>query len=315
MPHAYFMEKALQCAFSKIGITSPNPPVGAVIADNEQILSCGGTQPFGCDHAEIHALSKADMVPPSARMYVTLEPCCHYGKTPPCTNAIIESGITDVYIGTIDPNPLVSGKGIKALQDAGVRVTILEEYGDACRELIRPFYTLIQKKRPHILHKSAMTLDGCTATRTKDSKWITSSDARALVHRLRSLVDAVIIGKGTYLNDNPSLNVRQTDLAAPVRFSGERSWFMETLASADFGVRKENPLRVIIGGPNDFKNANVFFDENYLIFCRQKDSCRSLPAYVDPNRIIDLTVDSAVDSVYTVVAMLRKMGMMYCMIE
>lgn len=315
MPHAYYMEKALSCAFSRIGITSPNPPVGAVIACNDDVIAVGVTMPYGGDHAEICALKQAGTLPSDSRMYVTLEPCCHFGQTPPCTEAIIRSGIRDVYVGTIDPNPVVSGKGVQALRDAGIRVTLMHEYDAACRELIRPFATLIHKKRPHVVHKAAMTLDGCTATKSGNSQWITSPDARALVHRYRSIVDAVIIGKGTYLSDNPTLSVRQTDIHNAVLLSGAESWYLKTLTQDQFPVRKENPLRVVIGRVDDLTNRNLFYDDNYLVFCSGNMQECVIPEYVNRSHIIELTSDSNPSMLYEVMQHLKNLGILYCMLE
>ncbi len=315
MPHSYLMEKALECAFSRIGITSPNPPVGAVIASGKTVLAVGGTQPYGYDHAEITALKQLKQIPSDACMYVTLEPCCHFGKTPPCTNAIIASGIKKVFVGTIDPNPLVSGKGVEALRNAGISVTLMREYEYACRELIRPFTTLITKKRPHVLHKAAMTLDGCTATRTKDSKWITSNDSRAVVHRFRSLVDAVIIGKGTYATDDPSLNVRQTEVTEKIGLTPSKSWYIRKVTDTDFPVRKESPLRVIVGRPDDFSNRNVFFDDNYIIFCADDSKVCALPDYVKEEKMCYVSVSDRKDLVPLMMEKLMGLGVMSCMLE
>jgi diaminohydroxyphosphoribosylaminopyrimidine deaminase/5-amino-6-(5-phosphoribosylamino)uracil reductase len=315
MSHSAFMEKALDIAFSRIGLTSPNPPVGAVIVNNGEVIASGGTQPYGKDHAEVAALKQLSAVPPASSMYVTLEPCCHYGKTPPCTNAIINSGIKKVFIGAIDPNPLVSGKGIQSLKQAGIHVKILDEYTYAAQEIIRPFSTLILKGRPHILHKSAMTLDGCTASRTRDSKWISSEDERALVHRMRSIVDAVIIGKGTYIADNPTLNVRQTGIKNETMISGKKSWYVNELITSDFSVRKETPLRVIIGKPDDFSNKNLFFDDNYLIFCYGESKTCAIPDYINEKNICDLDIESKDEMLPAIMGELKNRGVMFCMLE
>lgn len=207
MEHEQFMARALQLAELGRGKTSPNPMVGAVIVRNGRIVGEGYHQKAGTPHAEVNALRDAGEEAHGAVMYVTLEPCCHYGRTPPCTKAIIKAGIKEVVVGTTDPNPLVSGKGIKVLKDAGIRVVVgvLEKEARLQNE---SFIKYINTKCPFVTLKAAISLDGKVATRTGDSKWITGEEARVLVHRMRAINDAIMVGIGTVLADDPLLTVR-----------------------------------------------------------------------------------------------------------
>ena len=216
MEEKYFI-RAMELAENGRGKTSPNPFVGAVIVKNNEIVGEGFTQPYGQDHAEIQALKQAAEKAKDAEMYVTLEPCAHQGKTPPCADAIIESGIKKVYVGIIDPNELVNGKGVAKLKDAGIEV----ETGIMAKEVRRQleyYLTFIKEKRPFVIMKNAVSLDGKIATEEGFSKWITGADARRKVHLIRSELDAIITGLGTIINDNPMLNVRiDGDYKSPVR--------------------------------------------------------------------------------------------------
>ena len=201
------MKRALELAQKGIGYTSPNPLVGAVIVKDGKIIGEGYHEIFGGNHAEINAFKNATEDVRGATMYVTLEPCSHYGKTPPCANAIVEKGIKKVVIGLKDPNPLVSGNGIKILEDNGIEVIsgVLEEEG---RKLNEIFLKYITTKLPFCIMKTAMTLDGKIAAYTGDSKWITGELSRNYVHKLRHRVSGIMVGIGTILKDDPLLNTR-----------------------------------------------------------------------------------------------------------
>ena len=203
----FFMKKALKEAYKGIGRTSPNPAVGAVIVRNGKVIGKGYHHKAGNPHAEIEAIMSAGNMTTGARMYVTLEPCNHYGKTPPCTEAIIKSGVTSIVVGTTDPNPKVAGGGCEYLSMHGLEVKkgVLK---DECEEVIEQFSVNVLKKRPFIALKSAVTLDGWTATSSGDSKWISNERSRNYVHRLRNIYDAVMIGVGTVLTDDPQLTCR-----------------------------------------------------------------------------------------------------------
>jgi diaminohydroxyphosphoribosylaminopyrimidine deaminase / 5-amino-6-(5-phosphoribosylamino)uracil reductase len=204
------MKMALELAEKGIGYTNPNPLVGAVIVKDGRIIGEGYHEVYGSSHAEVNAFKNASEDVTGATMYVTLEPCSHYGNTPPCAKAIVEKGIKKVIIGLKDPNPLVSGRGIKILQDSGIEVAagILEEEG---RKLNEIFLKYITTKLPFCIMKTAMTLDGKIATCTGDSKWITGELSRKYVHQLRHRVAGIMVGIGTVLADDPMLNTRLED--------------------------------------------------------------------------------------------------------
>lgn len=202
-----YMQRAFELAELARGRCSPNPFVGAVIVKNDTIIGEGFTQPYGSDHAEVQAIKHCTESCRDAEMYITLEPCSHYGKTPPCAKAIIESGIKSVYIGITDPNPLVKGKGIQMLKDAGITVEtgFLE---DVITRQLEYYLTYITRQKPFVILKSAISLDGRIAAQDGSSRWISGTESRQKTHELRQEVDAIITGIGTVLKDNPLLNVR-----------------------------------------------------------------------------------------------------------
>ncbi|MFM9074932.1 MAG: bifunctional diaminohydroxyphosphoribosylaminopyrimidine deaminase/5-amino-6-(5-phosphoribosylamino)uracil reductase RibD [Bacteroidota bacterium] len=216
--HELYMRRAIELARNGAGSVSPNPMVGCVIVHQNRIIGEGWHQRFGGPHAEVEAIRsvKEKHLLPEAVLYVSLEPCAHHGKTPPCADLIIGHSIQEVVIGTIDPNPLVGGKGAALLEEAGIQVTsgVLEQ---DCRELNKRFITRMEKKRPWILLKWAETGDGFIARSDGSSKWISNSSSRQLVHKLRSEVDAVLVGAGTAATDDPALTVREWQGRNPVR--------------------------------------------------------------------------------------------------
>jgi diaminohydroxyphosphoribosylaminopyrimidine deaminase / 5-amino-6-(5-phosphoribosylamino)uracil reductase len=220
MKSKIFFSEALKLANSVKGNTSPNPAVGCVIEKNNCIVGMGATKKSGGDHAEIVALKDAGKKCKGASLYVTLEPCVDYPhkKTPSCSQAIINAGIKEVFIGMTDPNPKVNGNGIRQLKEAGIEVQLIDEYQKEIRELNEDFFKFIRTGLPFVYAKAAMTLDGNIASKDGNSKWISSKESRALVHGLRNKVDAVLVGVGTVLADNPHLNVRLAEkIKDPVR--------------------------------------------------------------------------------------------------
>ena len=207
-----WMSRALDLADLARGRTSPNPPVGAVVVRDGVVVGEGFTQPPGGPHAEVVALRQAGELTRGATLYVTLEPCCTFGRTPPCCRAVIAAGIAEVHVATLDPNPLVDGGGCAALEAAGVRVHV-GEGAERARSYIDGFRSLISTGRPFVVAKWAMSLDGKIAAPTGDSKWISSAESRARVHELRDTVDAVIVGVNTALADDPALTVRLPETA------------------------------------------------------------------------------------------------------
>ena len=212
-----FMREALRLAERGRGSTRPNPVVGALLVKNAKVLARGFHRRAGLPHAEIEALSQLGMRAKGATLYVTLEPCCHQGRTGPCTEAILRSGVRRVVVGCCDENPLVSGRGIALLRQAGLRV----DAGclkDECRRQNRAFFTWIRNKRPWVTLKVAATLDGCIGDRQEkhrrgNQRWITGSAARQEAHTLRAQHDAILVGVGTVITDNPRLTVRSSDKA------------------------------------------------------------------------------------------------------
>ena len=211
-----YMLQAIQLAKQGEGWTNPNPMVGAVIVKNGRIIGKGYHKKCGELHAERNAIASLTESAEGATIYVTLEPCCHYGKTPPCTEAIIEQKIKRVVIGSRDPNPKVSGKGIKMLREAGIEV--IEDFmREECDRLNPVFFHYITTKTPYVVMKYAMTLDGKIATKKGASKWITGEAARAEVQHMRHRYMGIMAGIGTVLADDPMLNVRVEGWKSPVR--------------------------------------------------------------------------------------------------
>jgi diaminohydroxyphosphoribosylaminopyrimidine deaminase/5-amino-6-(5-phosphoribosylamino)uracil reductase len=218
-----YMEQALSLAGLALGQVSPNPAVGAVIVKDGKVVGQGYTQPPGSAHAEIVALEQAGDAARGSVMYVTLEPCCHQGRTPPCTEAIVAAGVAEVHMSMLDPDAVVSGKGEEELRRRGIK-TYVGEQEEAARKLNEAYIKHRTTGIPFVTAKYAMSLDGKIATRSGDSRWISNAASRRYVHSLRHINDAVIVGVNTVLTDDPQLTCR----------CGERG-----------GVVKEQPLRVI----------------------------------------------------------------------
>jgi len=219
-----YMEQALSLARLALGQASPNPAVGAVIVKGGEVVGEGYTHPPGLDHAEIAALKQAGNRARGGVMYVTLEPCCHHGRTPPCTQAIIKAGIAELHVATLDVNPVVLGRGKDELERAGVRVQVGEREAEA-KQINEAYARFITAGVPFITVKFAMSLDGKIATRSGDSRWISGELARKRVHSLRYMADAVMAGVGTVLVDDPRLTAR---------------------CCGSGGLLKKQPLRVIV---------------------------------------------------------------------
>lgn len=213
---AQFMERALELARCGEGRTAPNPPVGAVLVRAGAIVGAGFHPAAGQPHAEILALRAAGSLACGADLYVTLEPCCHQGRTGPCTEALIAAGVRRVVYGVVDPNPRVAGQGLARLCAAGIEVEA-GPLADECRRLIAPFAKALRSGLAHVTLKAAITLDGRTATSLGESQWISCAESRDLVHRLRDRSDAVLVGAGTVLADNPRLTARLPGGRNPVR--------------------------------------------------------------------------------------------------
>ena len=222
-----YMEQALSLARLALGQASPNPAVGAVVVRDDVIVGQGYTQPPGSHHAEVLALQQAGEQARGSVMYVTLEPCCHYGRTPPCSQAIIAAGITEVHLAMLDVNPLVSGRGKDELERAGIKVYVGEHEAEA-NEINEAYTRFITAGMPFVTAKFAISLDGKIATRRGDSRWISGSEARKYVHNLRYTADAIMAGVNTVLVDDPHLTCR--------------------CGGGKGGTARKQPLRVIVDG-------------------------------------------------------------------
>ena len=211
-----FMMECIALAEKGGGYVSPNPMVGAVLVKRGKVIGRGYHKRFGDSHAEVNAIRSAKQSVRGATLYVNLEPCNYFGKTPPCTDLIIESGISEVIIGSKDPNPIVRGKGIQQLRKAGIKVEVgvLE---NECKKLNESFEKYTTKGLPFVTLKIAQTLDGKIAYKTGNSKWITNPTSRKLVHHFRSRYDAVLVGARTVIKDNPKLTVRDAEGRNPLR--------------------------------------------------------------------------------------------------
>lgn len=221
-----YMKQALSLARLALGQASPNPAVGAVIVKDNAVIGLGYTQPPGSWHAEIMALNQAGEEARGSVMYVTLEPCCHYGRTPPCTKAIIAAGINEVHMAMIDPNPIVFGKGKSELEAAGIKVHV-GELEEEAQQLNEAYTKHITTGIPFVIAKFAMSLDGKIATKSGDSKWISGSESRQYLHNLRYTSDAIMAGVNTVVADDPQLTAR---------------------CHATGGTSRKQPLRVIVDG-------------------------------------------------------------------
>ncbi|WP_321279603.1 bifunctional diaminohydroxyphosphoribosylaminopyrimidine deaminase/5-amino-6-(5-phosphoribosylamino)uracil reductase RibD [Marinifilum fragile] len=202
-----YMHRAYELAKKGVGRVSPNPLVGAVIVKDDKIIGEGYHEFYGGPHAEVNAFRSAKESVEGATMYVTLEPCSHYGKTPPCAEAIVKNKIGRVIIGMLDPNPLVAGRGVKILEENGIEV----DFGYMCEELTemnRTFLKFIQSKTPYVVMKTAMTLDGKIASKTGDSRWVSNEKSRAKVHELRNELAGIMVGVDTVIADDPMLTTR-----------------------------------------------------------------------------------------------------------
>lgn len=234
-----YIRKTLELAKKGMGWTNPNPLVGAVLVKNGKIISSGFHKKFGDPHAEVEALKNFKNAPPDAALYVNLEPCSYFGKTPSCIDLIIKTGIKKVVVAATDPNPKVNGRGIKKLKQAGIEIVsgVLEK---EARKINEAFFTFHQKKRPFVAIKFAASLDGKIATYTKDSKWITNEKSRQFARKLRGEYQAVVVGINTVILDNPRLGAREKGL--------------------------KDPLRIILGPKLKIpKDSQVLRDDNYLI--------------------------------------------------
>lgn len=295
-----YMQRAIELAKKGAGFVNPNPMVGCVIVKNDIIIGEGYHELYGGFHAERNALTKNVADFKDATLYVTLEPCCHHGKTPPCTDIIIEKGIRKVVVGLLDPNPLVAGKGISILQNAGIDVvTGVEE--EKIRELNKVFLKYIKTKRPYVLLKTAMTLDGKIASHTGDSKWITNEKSRQLVHKLRSEMMGIVAGIGTVTADDPMLNCRYEGQQTSAKVHQPIRIIVDTKASISLDsqiVKSAKDYRTILAVSGENTRMSVFQEKlemlksfNVEILC-----CDEKDGHVDINDLMNKLGANGIDS-------------------
>jgi diaminohydroxyphosphoribosylaminopyrimidine deaminase/5-amino-6-(5-phosphoribosylamino)uracil reductase len=272
--HEKYINRCIELAKNGLGTTYPNPLVGSVIVYEDKIIGEGWHKKAGEPHAEVNAINsvKDRTLLSRATIYVSLEPCSHFGKTPPCSDLIIFHKIPNVVIGTIDPNEKVAGKGIKKLMEAGANVTIgiLEK---KCHDLNKRFFTFHNKKRPYIILKWAETADGFIAPIAKDEQkpiWITNKHSRQLVHKWRTEEQAILVGTKTVLDDNPSLNARDFSGNNPVRIVLDKSGKIDAKFNVKFNVKDNNIKTIFITEKDDFQTTEnciyekCLFDENLI---------------------------------------------------
>ncbi len=251
------MQRAVELAREAVGSTSPNPPVGAVLVRDGRVVGEGRTQPPGGLHAEAEALLMAGDAARGAALYVTLEPCAHHGRTPPCADALVEAGVASVHVAAMDPAPHTAGRGVEHLREAGIPVTVDDGSSEA-QQLVEAFAKHVNTGLPFVVAKFAMSLDGKTASRSGDSRWISNETSRREAHRLRAEADAVMVGIGTALADDPLLTVR--DAPPPVR---------------------GQPLRVVVdsAGRLPANAAMLSAEGTTLVAVASSEAARSVEAY------------------------------------
>jgi diaminohydroxyphosphoribosylaminopyrimidine deaminase / 5-amino-6-(5-phosphoribosylamino)uracil reductase len=249
-----YIQLALEIAKKGIGEVSPNPLVGCILVKDDRIIGAGYHEKFGANHAEINAIENAKEPVDGGTLFINLEPCSHYGKTPPCVDKIIEQKIKRVVIGTLDMNPLVSGNGVKKLKSAGidVKVGVLEK---ECINLNKFFFKYITNKIPYISLKAAQTLDGKIADSKGGSQWISSMQSRKFVHQLRANYDAVLVGAGTVDKDDPALTVRLADGRNPRRIILDGSLTLKT--DKKLFARNNDHKTIVVTSRNNEKKRKV----------------------------------------------------------
>ena len=284
-----YMKMALELAQKGMGFTAPNPMVGAVIVKNGRIIGQGYHRKYGGLHAEREALAACTEEPKGASIYVTLEPCCHYGKQPPCVNAILEAGIRRVIIGSSDPNPLVAGKGIRILKDHGIEVTenILKE---ECDKLNEAFFYYIQNKKPYVVMKYAMTMDGKIAAYTGESKWVTGEAARIHVQEQRLKYTGIMVGVGTVLADDPMLTCRLENSRNPVRIICD-SHLRTPLTSKIVRTAETIPTILASSSKDQQKIKNYEELGCQVLYVPEKNG------HIDLNRLMELLGAAKIDSI------------------
>ncbi|WP_079477874.1 bifunctional diaminohydroxyphosphoribosylaminopyrimidine deaminase/5-amino-6-(5-phosphoribosylamino)uracil reductase RibD [Halobacillus salinus] len=287
-----YMALAIQMAKETVGQTSPNPAVAAIVVRDNQIVGMGVHVKAGEPHAEVHALSMAGEKAKGAEIYVTLEPCSHYGKTPPCSKAVIDAGIKRVIIASHDPNPKVAGKGVEWMKSEGLEVQegVLKQEADALNET---FFHYIEKKEPYVRLKIAMSLDGKIATASGESQWITGEAARLDGHAYRHQSDAILVGINTVLEDNPSLTTRiEGGGNHPVRVVLDTH--LKTPPSSKLIQQQEAPTWIFVGSEVEEHKKEALSAYPHVSIIEQPDSpldVQEVLAYLGEQNITSLLVE------------------------
>lgn len=294
MTDEYYMKKAVQLAKKGYGHTAPNPLVGAVIVKNDKIIGQGWHKAYGQEHAERNAIASCSQSADGAVLYVTLEPCCHYGKQPPCTDAVIKSGIRRVVIGSQDPNPLVNGRGSDILRSHGISVTegvCMKE----CRRLNEPFFHFITTHTPYVVLKYAMTLDGKISFAPGEKCRITGFESRRYVHRLRGRYTAVMVGSGTVKSDNPKLTCRIPSGRNPVRIICDSSLSIPLTSYVVQSAGNENGrARTLIATCcTDTRRQKPYIESGCEILTVECDES----GHVNLNSLMHILADMNIDSI------------------
>jgi diaminohydroxyphosphoribosylaminopyrimidine deaminase/5-amino-6-(5-phosphoribosylamino)uracil reductase len=284
-----WMRRALELAERGRGSVEPNPLVGAVVVRDGAPVGEGWHQRYGGPHAEVHALEAAGEAAREAMLYVTLEPCCHHGKTPPCTDAVIRAGVRRVVAAMLDPFPQVAGRGADQLRAAGIDVDVGVCEAEA-RELNAPYLTLLREGRPYVHAKWAMSLDGKIATRGGDSKWISGRTSRELVHRLRGRVDAILVGAGTVQADDPLLTARPPGPRLPARIVLSSSGTLPPGCQL-LGTLDESPLMVATRAGKGVELRNAGCEVLELPEQDGRPSVRALLTELGRRRMTNLLVE------------------------
>lgn len=290
--HEKYMKIAIELAKKGRGKVNPNPLVGATIVKNSKIIGKGYHKCYGNEHAEMNAINNATEDVEGSTMYVTLEPCCHYGNTPPCVDEIIKRRVSRVVIGHLDPNPIVSGKGVKKLVQNNIEV-VIDVLQDECKLMNEVFIKYITQKIPFTIMKNAMSLDGKIATSYGESKWISSQPSRKRVHKLRSEVTAIMVGVDTVIKDNPNLTCRWIEGKNPIRVIVDSN----LRTPVECNLVKDNIARTIIATTNnsDYEKINKLKAEGVeILIIDEKDGrvdLKKLMIYLGNLRIDSLLIE------------------------
>ncbi|MDD6795784.1 MAG: bifunctional diaminohydroxyphosphoribosylaminopyrimidine deaminase/5-amino-6-(5-phosphoribosylamino)uracil reductase RibD [Clostridiaceae bacterium] len=287
MVDTQYMKQAIKIAKKGCGWTNPNPMVGAVIVKDNEVIGEGYHERWGGLHAERNALANCTKSPEGATLYVTLEPCCHYGRTPPCTEAIIESGISRVVVGSLDPNPLVAGKGIEILRKSGIDVVegVLKK---ECDEVNEVFLHYIKNKDPYVVMKYAMTMDGKIATYNGKSKWITGEEARKKVQEDRNRYSAIMVGVNTIIKDDSRLTCRIANGKNPIRIICDTN--LRTPLDSNVVVTSKEVETIIATCSNDDRKQQYIDSGCKILRVDKKNGYVNLKSLV--KKLGELNIDS-----------------------